>query len=764
MPFECTRGKYICIEFEQLIASRADENWTMKFIEASTTSLRRRIDLKSFRISVKDSSASQMDENGAVWVKKMDKYAFDELEQDDTEASLPIIGPVDSSMLLETRLPDLQSTRLMEDQSLKETYRMWLWVPMKTCVQFAEKTFRCHFYVVDALYNFVLTQCSGRVYDHSHPDGAWKACCKILMNMPSTSRIDYADAATSQAKIDAIYDIPMDHEDIALPTESNFASNIFSRMTEMLDGVFLETPEIVHKPSREYSPASDENGSGFCFFMECEYRVDELRKTKETSQMMRQIVDLTNALTTCPEDASLFLERANKLIELGLYSEAVSDAEAACKLSPCQGRPYSILGKSSYLMGDHERAFEAFEIAISIEPSSVISTWLNEARRQTKPKIHSQRVSEFIVNGDAKTLSKYLVKYKGHIQEKHDAKSSRSIYSPMVHIAVKAGQLGCLKTLLRHGFDISTRDADDRTPLMIAIDHKHSHCALFLLNVSIESNAADDALTKVENDDENESIKVVNLDDMSKCVVNNYDVQDMSRRMDRTLVHSLDEYLMASCVNGMTALHRASLNGMVACVKALLDASSDIFFRDADGCNPLHLACRAGHAAVSAILLDHASKSPSEGGSYALASQCNRGGNTPASLAAMAAVDSVTSQSHLSCVEVCLHHMGSMGRVASANTLIPLAHVGAVETIALALVAGVDVKAKDSRGRTALHIASEHAGEECVKLLLSVGMSANVADVAGITPLDLAATREDGAEIRKLLVRHAISSAVSLTM
>ena len=51
---------------------------------------------------------------------------------------------------------------------------------------------------------------------------------------------------------------------------------------------------------------------------------------------------------------------------------------------------------------------------------------------------------------------------------------------------------------------------------------------------------------------------------------------------------------------------------------------------------------------------------------------------------------------------------------------------------------GVDVNARDDRGRTALHYAAECGHDEMVRLLIGEGANVNVRDHQGNTPLALA--------------------------
>jgi ankyrin repeat protein len=81
---------------------------------------------------------------------------------------------------------------------------------------------------------------------------------------------------------------------------------------------------------------------------------------------------------------------------------------------------------------------------------------------------------------------------------------------------------------------------------------------------------------------------------------------------------------------------------------------------------------------------------------------------------------------------------------------------GDVELVKLALARHPDVNHSNEVGATALHFAIDDAAK--TKLLLDAGANPNVEDRLGLTPLQLAAGRDDGAAVVELLLAHGANA------
>jgi ankyrin repeat protein len=77
---------------------------------------------------------------------------------------------------------------------------------------------------------------------------------------------------------------------------------------------------------------------------------------------------------------------------------------------------------------------------------------------------------------------------------------------------------------------------------------------------------------------------------------------------------------------------------------------------------------------------------------------------------------------------------------------------GDAQLVKLALAHGGEVAHTNHAGATALHFAVDDAAK--VKLLLEAGADPNAADRTGVTPIELAVARDDGAEAVALMLAH----------
>jgi ankyrin repeat protein len=77
---------------------------------------------------------------------------------------------------------------------------------------------------------------------------------------------------------------------------------------------------------------------------------------------------------------------------------------------------------------------------------------------------------------------------------------------------------------------------------------------------------------------------------------------------------------------------------------------------------------------------------------------------------------------------------------------------GDADLVRLAIAHHADVRHRNAAGDTALHMAVDDAAK--VRALLDAGAAADAADARGITPLALAAARDDGAPVVELLLAH----------
>lgn len=217
---------------------------------------------------------------------------------------------------------------------------------------------------------------------------------------------------------------------------------------------------------------------------------------------------------------------------------------------------------------------------------------------------------------------------------------------------------------------------------------------------------------------------------------------------------------------GASALHWAVAQGQRAAVDALLTAGSDPMVKDASGATPLHLACLQSEGATAALIIKRFGASGDiptlvnavDGAGLSSMHWCglygrnkplasllqsqaetklrDKTGATPAHISAASSLGSLAALKLLLKADVsCFSEQDHDGcfpvhRAAGNN---------AKKVIAvLARTKGVDLDAKDSSGRRALHWACALGHVDAVKALISGGCDLVAPDDTGATALHIA--------------------------
>jgi uncharacterized protein len=183
--------------------------------------------------------------------------------------------------------------------------------------------------------------------------------------------------------------------------------------------------------------------------------------------------------------------------------------------------------------------------------------------------------------------------------------------------------------------------------------------------------------------------------------------------------------------------YEAALSGSVRCLKAVLDAGTDVSFGGA-----LHAASFKGHAECVRLLLKH--KAPLE-------ERAGKTGHTPLMYSAYAGHEEVCAMLIKAGARVCARnheeqqplHFASQGD----NTSV----------VQLLLAAGADIESRDKRGRTPLFIAARFGCAAAIRFLLDRGANANVRDQDGSTPLMVAVTEQQPLAVSALLAASELS-------
>lgn len=207
------------------------------------------------------------------------------------------------------------------------------------------------------------------------------------------------------------------------------------------------------------------------------------------------------------------------------------------------------------------------------------------------------------------------------------------------------------------------------------------------------------------------------------------------------LVHYLVENANADCniPNDFTrnSLLIAARKNQLNVVELLLDKKVNINFRDANGCNALHISCTSGFTDLVRLLLAHWSRSKAKNPDKIF--DIDEKDNLSLTPLMKASINN-----HIEIVKLLLK-FGANPRIVTNNgeSALTLACMQENEVICLKLIiAHANVNEVDKHGRTPLLKAARHnSNSKILELLLNYNARADVADEEGNTPLHFAAMR-----------------------
>ncbi|KAH0562630.1 hypothetical protein GP486_002693 [Trichoglossum hirsutum] len=218
-------------------------------------------------------------------------------------------------------------------------------------------------------------------------------------------------------------------------------------------------------------------------------------------------------------------------------------------------------------------------------------------------------------------------------------------------------------------------------------------------------------------------------------------------------------------------LHRAIEGRSIDIVNMLIVRGVDVEAKDRSGSSPLHVAARVGDDDIVDILLNAGAR----------VNKFDDFGRTPLHVASLKGFIRTCSKllDHGSSVNfidikgrLAAHYAASIGhdkllglllrngsdtQIADINgqTLLHLAarngHVTVVAMLLDSKDVDIDVNARDSEGKSALHWAVATGNTDIASALLIAGARVNVPDKAGLTPLHIAASDSSGGVVNELL-------------
>ncbi|XP_066393415.1 potassium channel AKT3-like [Miscanthus floridulus] len=152
-----------------------------------------------------------------------------------------------------------------------------------------------------------------------------------------------------------------------------------------------------------------------------------------------------------------------------------------------------------------------------------------------------------------------------------DPNESDNYWHTALLISASSGHDQCVKLLLEHGADPNATDAQGRVPLWEALSRRHRAVARLLVDAGADLAAGDAALY---------ARAAVEADDVAL-------LEDVARHGGDVTVACWDD--------GVTALHRAVLQGNVGMVRVLLEHGADADREDGGGRTPRAMADQLGH-------------------------------------------------------------------------------------------------------------------------------------------------------------------------
>lgn len=271
--------------------------------------------------------------------------------------------------------------------------------------------------------------------------------------------------------------------------------------------------------------------------------------------------------------------------------------------------------------------------------------------------------------------------------------------------AAREGCLDCAKLLVEAGADIDAGDAENVTPLLVAVINMRFDTAKYLVEAGANVN-------KWSFRGENPIYSAV---DVNTVPHGGYPDRPS---MDQTSSLEMIRILLEAGANPNLQL---KLQPMYRHIKD--DRGADRMLNI--GATPLLRAAKGHDMAAIELLLQHG----------ALPNLPNRDGTTPLMAAAGVSASSIDTR---------------------GDYATPLAATNAARTLELLVGNGADLSLRDSSGKTALHGAASWGWNEAVEYLVNQGGDLMAKDNGDLTPLDVALgktgngfSRGGGAEIRK---------------
>ncbi|KAM5568156.1 ankyrin-1 [Rosa sericea] len=295
-----------------------------------------------------------------------------------------------------------------------------------------------------------------------------------------------------------------------------------------------------------------------------------------------------------------------------------------------------------------------------------------------------------------------------------------------IHMASRFGLSKILQQLIDGGCNANSRTDSTETPLMICARYKHQECFRILA-----SNGADFGL--------------VNSCGQSASVIAESAKWSLGfKRVVLDLIRA-GKVVQSSNMTIFSPLLFVTQANDVEALKQLINSGCDINSQTESGETALMICARHKHQECFKVLA-------SNGADFGLV---NSGGQSASSIAESAKWTPVLKQAILDVIRD-----GKVVRSSNKSICSPLMLVtqeNNVEALKQLIErTDIDVDEQDENGYSAAMIAAADGNLEAFKLLICAGADMNLQNKHGQTPLDLLDTNQNGEELEKLLLNHAV--------
>ena len=324
-----------------------------------------------------------------------------------------------------------------------------------------------------------------------------------------------------------------------------------------------------------------------------------------------------------------------------------------------------------------------------------------------------------------------------------NAKDSQGM-TPLL-LAARGGHKDVAELLINKGADVNGKDNSGYTPLSWAIWNEDREMIKLLVTNGADVNfVTEDDWPFLHYLTWNNDRELVELFLTHGAKLN---VKDNSGRTEFHIAVSRGNRDLARFLvsKGATApeLYLAACLGDLARVKSLVEEGVDVDTKDEVGWTSLYWAASMAEEEVADFLIG-------KGASIDVRTNNNR---TPLHQAATAGAAKLTSL---------LISKGADSNARDEGNSTPLhsaAAGGHKNVVELLITNGAEVNAKDKSGDTPLHKAATAGHADVVEVLLAKGADVNIKDRRGLTALDLAMRRDHTELVELLLVNESVASA-----